>query len=176
MCRFIVKEGLTESSSIIENLLCVVLITDLFLFLPYPWHAEGIEPVPQQWPEPQQWLSWILYYWFESESGNKRIVDGGSLSSLSKVLRKYWTDSTGKDQSAHFTHSWGGAQAMLAALLTNTFTSAASSLPLPSYILRRQRDFFYRDNNSIHMDLVLGLTAHTANPTCQLLPARTRTL
>ena len=43
--------------------ICILFMN---FFLPHPWHMEvplgpGIEPVPQQWSQPQQWSCWILW-------------------------------------------------------------------------------------------------------------------
>ena len=112
------------------------------------------------------------YYWFERESGSKRMVDLALHFPLVKSLKKVlnWRTATWKTEALS-SHS-SGARVMLTALLTNTVTSPPFSPSLRPCTLRRQRDFIYWENNSIRSDLVLDLSAHTANLAWQLLPAR----
>ena len=55
---------LSLSSEIFISVIVLFDYTISFFLWPHPCHVDfpgpGIEPVPQQWPEPQQWQHWIF--------------------------------------------------------------------------------------------------------------------
>ena len=110
------------------------------------------------------------YYWFERESGSQRLVDLALHFPLVKSRKEVLNRRTATRKTEALSSHTSGAQAMLAALLIHhlaalfSFTSTLYS--------EKTGGFIYWENNSIRSDLVLDLSAHTANLACQLLPAR----